>query len=74
MPEVQTIERGALPRADQDIPPARRVCLLDLTFRSCRWPFGDPRDPDFGFCNQPKIEGAPYCAAHAGRAYDLRKR
>jgi GcrA cell cycle regulator len=58
------------PAADDDIPPSRRVQLLDLTDKNCHWPLGDPRHPDFGFCNRRRIEGAPYCRAHAAVAYE----
>ena len=37
--------------------------------RACAWPIGDPDDPDFHFCGAPSIEGKPYCAEHAARAY-----
>jgi hypothetical protein len=56
--------------ADDDIPPAGRTRLVDLKANGCRWPLGDPRDCDFGFCGRAKIDGAPYCAAHAARAFD----
>jgi GcrA cell cycle regulator len=55
---------------DDDTPPARRIRLLDLKDSGCRWPFGDPRNHDFGFCGRRRIEGAPYCAAHAALAFD----
>jgi GcrA cell cycle regulator len=53
-----------------DVPPAtQRVSLADLGTKSCRWPSGDPREPDFGFCGKTKLDGAPYCAEHAALAY-----
>jgi len=45
------------------------VGLLDLTATSCRWPFGEPGAPDFGFCGKRKHElGLPYCSKHMARA------
>jgi GcrA cell cycle regulator len=40
--------------------------LEALTIRCCRWPVGDPRSPDFGFCGKPKPAelDTPYCAEH----------
>jgi hypothetical protein len=36
----------------------------------CRWPIGDPAQPDFRFCGAKKLPGeGPYCACHAGIAY-----
>jgi len=37
----------------------------------CRWPFGDPRLPDFRFCGARHAEPLPYCAAHARVAYRI---
>ena len=48
---------------------ARRVSLLDLTERVCKWPIGDPTDPDFHFCGLPSAPGKPYCAAHVAVAF-----
>jgi len=36
---------------------------------SCRWPVGDPLNPDFRFCCATKAAGFPYCAFHARMAY-----
>jgi len=35
---------------------------------ACRWPCGDPRYPDFHFCNNPVTRGS-YCARHHAAAY-----
>jgi GcrA cell cycle regulator len=43
--------------------------ILTLTDRICKWPIGDPRQPDFHFCGRASAEGLPYCADHARRAY-----
>lgn len=59
------------------IPISRRVQLLDLTFNSCRWPLGDPRDEDFAFCGadrvKPEDPSNAYCAAHARIGYTPRQ-
>ncbi len=38
--------------------------VLDLTASSCRYPIGDPRHADFGFCGHERIAGLPYCDHH----------
>ncbi|MCL5778227.1 GcrA cell cycle regulator [Limibaculum sp. FT325] len=43
---------------------ARRLDLLDLTERTCKWPIGDPTDDDFHFCGLPSVSGKPYCEHH----------
>lgn len=44
--------------------PAALVPFNKLTPNSCRWPFGDPRHPDFGFCGAAKRLGSSYCEHH----------
>lgn len=51
----------------------KEVMLADLTFRCCRWPLGDPQQPDFRFCGEPRRQGSPYCDAHHGLAYVPRR-
>ncbi len=48
---------------------ARRVSLLDLTERLCKWPIGDPTDANFHFCGLPAVPGKPYCSAHVAVAF-----
>lgn len=68
VPGAQVEEFRAQP--DLVIPESERKSLLDLTETSCRWPIGDPKEPDFHFCNRSKVEGKSYCAFHCARAYD----
>ncbi|MEO1493713.1 MAG: GcrA family cell cycle regulator [Pseudomonadota bacterium] len=48
---------------------ARRVSLLDLTERTCKWPIGDPTDENFAFCGLPCVPGKPYCENHVAVAF-----
>jgi GcrA cell cycle regulator len=45
---------------------AEKVCAL--TLGGCRWPYGDPRHPDFHFCGAPVVR-EPYCEQHRAMAY-----
>lgn len=46
-----------------------KPCGLETGGRHlCKWPFGDPREPDFAFCGQPAPEGKPYCVEHHRRS------
>lgn len=45
------------------------VNVLKLTDRMCKFPIGDPPDPDFAFCGREAGENGPYCADHARLAY-----
>ncbi len=51
------------------IPEGERLSLLDLNEHTCKWPIGDPLNPDFHFCGRPSKEDGPYCEFHARRAY-----
>lgn len=53
----------------KDIPEPLRLDLLDLQQDSCRWIYGDPKEPGFHFCGHAKAAGAPYCSFHAARAF-----
>lgn len=48
---------------------ARRLTLMELTERTCKWPIGDPATPDFWFCGLPVQPGKPYCEAHVAVAF-----
>lgn len=45
-----------------------RIHLLKLNDHTCKWPEGDPKDADFGFCGA-QVDGSVYCAKHHARAY-----
>ena len=48
--------------------------VLNLSASMCKWPIGDPGDPDFAFCGRRATCG-PYCADHARIAFQpARKR
>jgi GcrA cell cycle regulator len=46
------------------------VTFADLAPHHCRWPFGDPRTPEFRYCGLTQIDGKPYCPAHARVAWE----
>lgn len=48
---------------------AKKLTLLDLGAKSCKWPFGHPDESDFHFCGQPAVAGFPYCRQHCSIAY-----
>lgn len=43
--------------------------IFGLNEATCRFPIGDPKAADFGYCGRPRERGA-YCACHGARAYD----
>lgn len=46
-----------------------RITLMTLTSRTCKWPIGDPADPDFHFCSVEAGSGRSYCDFHHALAY-----
>jgi GcrA cell cycle regulator len=68
--EVYEYETDAEPGiADNVIPITQRRSLLELTAQTCRWPIGDPGNPDFFFCGGRTAGDSPYCAHHSRIAY-----
>jgi GcrA cell cycle regulator len=61
-PYVPSAEELVIPLAD-------RRSIQTLTEACCRWPIGDPQQPDFHFCGKKKVVGLPYCEFHARRAF-----
>ncbi len=57
------------PAEELVIPLAERKYIQTLTESCCRWPIGDPQQPEFHFCGKNKIPGLPYCEVHARRAF-----
>jgi len=50
-------------------PSGKRVDILHLSERTCRWPIGEPGSEEFCFCGAMPKAGLPYCEHHARIAY-----
>jgi GcrA cell cycle regulator len=48
---------------------SERVPTINLTDDHCRWPVGDPGEPDFAHCGRKPRPGSPYCETHHAVAY-----
>jgi GcrA cell cycle regulator len=51
------------------VPIFKRVPLIRLTERTCKWPLGDPLKDDFCFCGNDSPDTSPYCTFHQKMAY-----
>ena len=51
------------------VPISRRLQLVQLSERTCKWPNGDPLMEDFSFCGNDAAETGPYCGYHAKIAF-----
>ena len=54
-------------------PPEPPVVFKPRKPTACCWPFGDPKSPDFRFCDATALEGRSYCQEHHARAYVPRR-
>jgi GcrA cell cycle regulator len=51
------------------MPTSRRLSLVQLSEKTCRWPVGDPMSADFNFCGNECREASPYCSYHSKLAF-----
>ena len=51
------------------VPISRRLQLVQLSERTCKWPNGDPLTEEFSFCGNDAAETGPYCGYHAKIAF-----
>ncbi len=68
-PSANEISPEALAKVSEVEKKAKRLSLMELTERTCKWPVGDPATDDFWFCGLPVQQGKPYCDAHVGVAF-----
>ena len=65
----QVYQRPVNPSDNVVVPISRRLRLVQLTERTCKWPNGDPLSEDFNFCGNEAAETGPYCKYHARVAF-----
>ncbi|MBD9526285.1 MULTISPECIES: GcrA family cell cycle regulator [Paracoccus] len=68
-PSANEISPEALASVREVEKRARKLSLMELTERTCKWPIGDPATDKFWFCGLPSAAGKPYCEAHVGVAF-----
>ena len=54
---------------DMVAPECKKLELVELTEKTCKWPHGDPATDDFHFCGNSTKDEAPYCEYHCKLAY-----
>lgn len=68
-PSANEISPEALAKVNEIEKTAKRISLMELTEKTCKWPVGDPATDDFWFCGLAVQQGKPYCEAHVGVAF-----
>ncbi|MEM6408066.1 MAG: GcrA family cell cycle regulator [Pseudomonadota bacterium] len=68
-PSANEISPEALASVREVEKKAKKLTVMQLTERTCKWPVGDPATDDFWFCGLPVQPGKPYCEAHVGVAF-----
>jgi GcrA cell cycle regulator len=68
-PSANEISPEALAKVNEVERHAKKLSLMELTERTCKWPVGDPATDQFWFCGLPTVAGKPYCEAHVGVAF-----
>ena len=68
-PSANEISPEALAKVSEVEKGAKKLTLMELTEKTCKWPVGDPATDQFWFCGLPTQSGKPYCEAHVGVAF-----
>ncbi|MGX9854689.1 GcrA family cell cycle regulator [Limimaricola variabilis] len=68
-PSANEISPEALAKVSEVEKGAKKLTLMELTEKTCKWPVGDPATDNFWFCGLPTQSGKPYCEAHVGVAF-----
>jgi len=69
---IKIVNPVKLVASDLAMPESRRVTILELGNRDCRFPLGDPAKEGFSYCGAEResIDSLkPYCSGHAAIAY-----
>lgn len=68
-PSANEISPEALASVREVEKKSKKIGLMELTERTCKWPVGDPATDDFWFCGLSAQPGKPYCEAHVSVAF-----
>lgn len=67
-PSANEVSAEALANVRKVEKKAKKISLMELTERTCKWPIGDPATEKFWFCGHAVQPGKPYCEAHVAVA------
>ncbi len=67
--ESSELDQAALANMIELEKRAKKLNLMELTERTCKWPIGDPATENFWFCGHQAENGKPYCTTHVAIAF-----
>lgn len=67
LPAADTGAGVVLPRQPAPVP--LMLALTELNSKTCRFPYGDPKQEGFGFCGHQTRSGSPFCEFHHGVSF-----
>ena len=63
------LKHSHISKYDSSILMKQRKTLLELRDNHCRWPIGNPQEPNFFFCGAERWRSYSYCHHHAKQAF-----
>jgi GcrA cell cycle regulator len=66
---IEVADKPLSPILRGEAPDGTGIKFAELRVGVCRWPRGDPAEPDFEFCGGKSLPDLPYCAPHSRLAY-----
>ena len=60
---------AATPLPPEPPRPGKLFQLVNMEDWQCRFPYGDPKTAEFGFCGCKKMIGSSFCPGHHGKVY-----
>jgi GcrA cell cycle regulator len=68
-PSTSEISEETLKNVQSIEKKSKKLSLMELTERTCKWPIGDPATEEFWFCGHTAEQGKPYCETHIEIAF-----
>ena len=68
-PSTSEISAETLKNVESIEKKSKKLSLMELTERTCKWPIGDPATEEFWFCGHIAEQGKPYCETHIEIAF-----
>jgi len=68
-PSTSEISAETLKNVESIEKKSKKLSLMELTERTCKWPIGDPATEEFWFCGHTAEQGKPYCETHIEIAF-----